>query len=102
MDGEHGTGAVEGGVRRLLRAEGLALLSCAAALYWRAGSDWKQFAILFLAVQPSLDNLQASIILLSIARVGALVATTLAVLDRVRDNLSRIDREDRGEPSSQS
>jgi Kef-type K+ transport system membrane component KefB len=35
------------------------------------------FAILFLAVQPSLDNLQASIILLSIARVGALVATAL-------------------------
>ena len=30
------------------------------------------------------------------------LATTLAVLDRVRDNLSRIDREDRGEPSSQS
>ncbi|MEH6951454.1 cation:proton antiporter [Nitrobacter sp. NHB1] len=35
------------------------------------------FAILFLAVQPSLDNLQMSIILLSIARVGALVATAL-------------------------
>jgi Kef-type K+ transport system membrane component KefB len=35
------------------------------------------FAILFLAVQPSLDNLQVSIILLSIARVGALVATAL-------------------------
>ena len=30
------------------------------------------------------------------------LATTLAVLDRVRDNLYRIDREDRGEPSSQS
>ncbi|HEU4805278.1 MAG TPA: cation:proton antiporter [Nitrobacter sp.] len=35
------------------------------------------FAILFLAVQPSLDNLQISIVLLSIARVGALVATAL-------------------------
>ncbi|MBN9004396.1 MAG: cation:proton antiporter [Rhizobiales bacterium] len=35
------------------------------------------FAILFLAVQPSLDNLQMSIILLSIARVGVLVATAL-------------------------
>jgi Kef-type K+ transport system membrane component KefB len=35
------------------------------------------FAILFLAIQPSLDNLQISIILLSIARVGALVATAL-------------------------
>src|SRR5262249_52352285 len=35
------------------------------------------FAILFLAVQPSLDNLQVSVILLSVARVGALVATAL-------------------------
>jgi len=42
------TGSVAGGVRRLLRAEGLALLAGAAALYWRAGGDWKQFAILFL------------------------------------------------------
>ncbi|KRR07403.1 hypothetical protein CQ12_01065 [Bradyrhizobium jicamae] len=37
------------------------------------------FAILFLAVQPSLDNLQISIILLSVARVGALVATALVL-----------------------
>src|SRR4030095_6971893 len=37
------------------------------------------FAILFLAVQPSLDNLQISVILLSIARVGALVATALVL-----------------------
>ena len=36
------------------------------------------FAILFLAVQPSLDDLQVSVILLSIARVGVLVATALA------------------------
>ena len=35
------------------------------------------FAILFLAVQPSLDNLQVTVILLSIARVGVLVATAL-------------------------
>lgn len=35
------------------------------------------FAILFLAVQPSLANLQVTVILLSIARVGALVATAL-------------------------
>jgi len=35
------------------------------------------FAILFLAVQPSLGDLQVSVILLSIARVGALVATAL-------------------------
>src|ERR1041385_1724390 len=37
------------------------------------------FAILFLAVQPSLDNLQVSVILISIARVGALVATALVL-----------------------
>jgi Kef-type K+ transport system membrane component KefB len=35
------------------------------------------FAILFLAVQPSLGNLEVSVILLSIVRVGALVATAL-------------------------
>jgi len=33
------------------------------------------FAILFLAVQPSLDNLQISVILLSVIRVAVLVAT---------------------------
>src|ERR1700738_4281919 len=33
------------------------------------------FAILFLAVQPSLDNLLLSVILLSVGRVGVLVAT---------------------------
>jgi len=37
------------------------------------------FAILFLAVQPSLDNLQVSVILLSVARVGVLVATALVL-----------------------
>lgn len=35
------------------------------------------FAILFLAVQPSLADLQISIVLLSIGRVGALVATAM-------------------------
>jgi Kef-type K+ transport system membrane component KefB len=35
------------------------------------------FAIMFLAVQPSLADLQVTVILLSIARVGALVATAL-------------------------
>jgi Kef-type K+ transport system membrane component KefB len=39
------------------------------------------FAILFLAVQPSLNNLQISVVLLSVARVGVLVATA-AVLAR--------------------
>ena len=37
------------------------------------------FAILFLAVQPSLADLQVSVLLLSIARVVALVATALAL-----------------------
>jgi len=37
------------------------------------------FAILFLAVQPSLANLQVSVILLSIGRVGVLVATALVL-----------------------
>jgi Kef-type K+ transport system membrane component KefB len=37
------------------------------------------FAILFLAVQPSLADLQLSVILLSIARVVALVVTALAL-----------------------
>lgn len=35
------------------------------------------FAILFLAVQPSLGDLQVSIVLLSVLRVGVLVATAL-------------------------
>src|SRR6187399_60696 len=37
------------------------------------------FAILFLAVQPSLANLQVSVILLSVGRVGVLVATALVL-----------------------
>jgi Kef-type K+ transport system membrane component KefB len=37
------------------------------------------FAILFLAVQPSLADLQVSVILLSVARVAALVVTALAL-----------------------
>src|ERR1700749_3088369 len=51
------------------------------------------FAILFLAVQPSLDNLQVSVILLSIGRVGVLVATALVlsryVLPRLFHQLAR-------------
>src|SRR6201991_1136919 len=37
------------------------------------------FAILFLAVQPSLANLQVGVILLSVGRVGVLVATALVL-----------------------
>lgn len=51
------------------------------------------FAILFLAVQPSLANLQVSVILLSVARVGALVATALVlsryVLPRLFHQIAR-------------
>jgi Kef-type K+ transport system membrane component KefB len=51
------------------------------------------FAILFLAVQPSLANLQITVILLSVARVGALVATALLlsryVLPRLFHQIAR-------------
>src|SRR5215211_3002144 len=51
------------------------------------------FAILFLAVQPSLADLQVSVILISIARVGALVVTALAlsryVLPRLFHQIAR-------------
>jgi len=42
------SGAVDGGVRRLLRVEGLVLFICAVALYWRAGGSWVMFAALIL------------------------------------------------------
>ncbi len=51
------------------------------------------FAILFLAVQPSLANLQVSVILISIGRVGVLVATALVlsryVLPRLFHQIAR-------------
>ncbi|MBR0694210.1 cation:proton antiporter [Bradyrhizobium lablabi] len=51
------------------------------------------FAILFLAVQPSLDNLQIGVVVLSIARVAALVATALVlsryVLPRLFHQIAR-------------
>ncbi|WP_454625605.1 cation:proton antiporter domain-containing protein [Bradyrhizobium cenepequi] len=51
------------------------------------------FAILFLAVQPSLDNLQVGVIVLSIVRVGVLVATALVlsryVLPRLFHQIAR-------------
>src|SRR6267154_1175483 len=51
------------------------------------------FAIQFLAVQPSLANLQVSVILVSIARVGVLVATALVlsryVLPRLFHQIAR-------------
>lgn len=51
------------------------------------------FAILFLAVQPSLANLEVSVILLSVGRVGVLVATALVlsryVLPRLFHQIAR-------------
>src|SRR6476661_2199122 len=51
------------------------------------------FAILFLAVQPSLDNLQISVVLISIGRVGVLVATAMIlsryVLPRLFHQIAR-------------
>ncbi len=43
------TKAAAGGVRRILRLEGLVLLAAAVASYAQASGDWKLFAILFLA-----------------------------------------------------
>ncbi|HEX7789141.1 MAG TPA: cation:proton antiporter [Afipia sp.] len=51
------------------------------------------FAILFLAVQPSLGDLQISIVLMSIGRVGLLVATAMIlsrfVLPRIFHQIAR-------------
>jgi Kef-type K+ transport system membrane component KefB len=51
------------------------------------------FAILFLAVQPSLNNLQLSVILVSVLRVAGLVATALVlsryVLPRLFHQIAR-------------
>jgi len=51
------------------------------------------FAILFLAIQPSLDNLQIGIVLVSIGRVGMLVATAMIlsrfVLPRIFHQIAR-------------
>jgi Kef-type K+ transport system membrane component KefB len=47
------------------------------------------FAILFLAVQPSLDDLHLSIIALSFARAGALVATALLLSRYILPTLFR-------------
>lgn len=64
-DGQEFAAAAEGGVRGLLRLEGLALLSGALALYWRSGGDWKLFAILFLSPDLSFLGYLAG------ARLGA-------------------------------
>ncbi len=52
------------------------------------------FVILFLAIQPSLDDLRASVLLVSLLRVGVLVATALLVsrfvLPRVFRRIARL------------
>ena len=54
------------GVRNLLRAEGLALLAIAVALFARAGGDWRVFALLFLVPDLSFAGYLAG------PRIGAL------------------------------
>jgi hypothetical protein len=44
-----GSGAATGSVRLWLRAEGVALLAAATALFAMTGGDWWLFALLFLA-----------------------------------------------------
>src|ERR1700712_462511 len=52
-DGMGYSGAVDGGVRTLLRLEGLLMLSGAVALYWRTGGGWRMFAGLFFLPDAS-------------------------------------------------
>ena len=64
-------GAVTGSVRRVLRAEGLAVLAAAATLYAATGRGWAFFALLFLAPDASFLAYLAG------ARVGAAVYNAL-------------------------
>ena len=86
-------GSVDGGVRGMLRLEGLALLAGAAALYERAGGDWKQFAILFLAPDLSFagylfgaragaaayNTMHSTLLPLGLAAIGTAFAIPLAL-----------------------
>jgi hypothetical protein len=49
MDGKAEDGAVTGGVRTILRLEGLALFALALGGYIRLGEPWWLFVVLFLA-----------------------------------------------------
>jgi hypothetical protein len=60
------SGAADGGVRDLLRAEGLSLLAAAVALYGHVGGDWRMFALFFLVPDVSFAGYLAG------PRVGAL------------------------------
>ena len=55
-----------GGVRALLRAEGLALLALSLALYAQSGAPWLRFAVLFLVPDLSFAFYLAG------SRIGAL------------------------------
>jgi len=59
------SGAADGGVRDLLRVEGLSLLAAAVALYGHLGGDWRLFALLFLVPDLSFAGYLAG------PRVGA-------------------------------
>jgi Flp pilus assembly protein TadB len=50
-------GAVSGGVRALLRLEGLTLLAGMTLLYGLWGGPWWLYAVLFLAAGPELPRL---------------------------------------------
>lgn len=72
---------VDAGTRSWLRAEGLVVLTAAAAAYWSLGGSWWMFALLFLVPDISFAGYLAG------ARVGAAVynlfhtyATPLVVL----------------------
>ncbi|HJW41447.1 MAG TPA: DUF4260 domain-containing protein [Rhizomicrobium sp.] len=87
------SGTAQGRVRGLLRIEGLALLAGAAALYWRVGGDWKQFAIVFLAPDLSLagyvagprigtaayNTMHSTVLPLALAAAGAAFDVTVAL-----------------------
>lgn len=59
-------GTTTGGVRILLRAEGLALLMTATSLFWHLGGDWRVFTFLFLVPDISFAGYLAG------PRIGAL------------------------------
>lgn len=61
------SGATTGGVRMLLRLEGLCVLAVSVAIYSRHGAGWGTFALWFLAPDLSLLGYLAG------ARVGAVV-----------------------------
>jgi hypothetical protein len=68
-----GDGAVTGGLRTLLRIEGLALFGAATAFYWASGAPWWLFGALLLAPDLSFARYLAG------PRFGALAYNALHV-----------------------